>query len=720
MSWQKRARLGVAVFAVIFAVGVYIAIGERQKAAPLEPIERKDPTSTAEVQGGIFKRLSGANEDFVVTFADQISYPDGSQRLIGLRIEIKNRNGRDFTITAAEALVGANETTFVMKQNIVLKASDGFELHTDDATFDTADEIVRAPGSVTFTRGKMAGSGVGMTYEERTQTLTLASGSQVAVYDEAGTATTSFQSGSSTLDRAANVLTLKETVHVVRDGQEFDAETGEAQLSEEEEFVRYVKLRGEARVTGGGSVDAMSAREIDLDYTDDGKLLERVILVGEAAVALKGTVEGAPAREVHGGRIDLALAADGEVTRVTGQEGVRLVLPPDDDTPSRTITARTLDGTGEPGKGLTRLEFTQAVEFREGANATLREARAQSLHLALDANAVSDATFAGRVTFTEATLKASAEQARYSPAKGTLGLSGGTPEVADEQVVIVGTTIDVAFETRHMVAKGSPARKTRTTYSTTPAKGRGAKAPATKMPGLLKADESVTVTAVELDYTGSKSSAVYTGAVELRQGAGTSIRAEEVTLDQASGDLIASGNARANIVNDADQTSGNAAEIRYTDKTRVIAYVTPAPATSRLESDKGDLRAGRIEITLQKEGSGVARIDAQQDVSIQIGQRTITGVRLEYAAQEVAGKSKAGGGYVVHGSARRLVTVVERNGASCRRSNAGMRLTMSEGADNISFNGDGVARPSVDGSSACNPIAPPLPGPATKPTAPPR
>jgi LPS export ABC transporter protein LptC/lipopolysaccharide transport protein LptA len=715
MSWQKRARLGVAIFAVIFAVGVYYAMGERQKAAPLQPIERKDPASTAEVLSGVLNRLSGSDEEFLVSFEDQFSYPDGSQKLLGIRLATKNRNGRDFTITAAEALVGANEATYDLQQNIVLKASDGFELHTDLATFSTSDEIVRAPGSVTFTRGKMAGSGVGMTYEERTQILTLASGSQVALYDEAGTATTSFQSGSSRLDRAANVLTLEGSVHVVRDGQEFDAESGEAQLSEEEEFVRYVKLRGEARVTGGGAVDAMSAREIDLDYTDDGKVLERVILVGDAAVALKGNVEGAPAREVHGGRLDLAFAADGAVTRVVGQDGVRLVLPPDDDTPPRTITARTLDGSGEAGKGLTRIEFKEAVEFREGANASLREAKSQALRLGLDANAVSDATFVGRVTFSDGGLKASAEEARYAPSKGTLALSGGTPEVADEQVVIRGTTIAVAFDTRHMVAAGS----TRTTYNTAPAKGRNAQSPPTRMPGLLKANESVTVTAASLDYTGSKNAAVYNGTVELRQGTGTYIRADRVTLDQQSGDLIASGKARAIIVNDADETRGSADEIRYTDRTREIAYVTPAPEKASLISAQGDLRASRIRITLQQEGSGVARIGAEPDISIQMGQRTITGARLEYTAAKDP-KSKNTGSYVVHGTARIPVVVVERTGATCKRSSDAMKLTIEEGTENMTWDGLKRTRPSFDGMAACPAAAPPPPGPATTPPAPPR
>ena len=44
----------------------------------------------------------------------------------------------------------------------------------------------------------------------------------------------------------------------------------------------FIELRGNARVAGGGAFDSMSARDIDLDYTDDGVTLERVALRGAA------------------------------------------------------------------------------------------------------------------------------------------------------------------------------------------------------------------------------------------------------------------------------------------------------------------------------------------------------------------------------------------------------------------------------------------------------
>lgn len=703
MVWQTPARLGVAAFGVIFAVGVYVAMGDRPSPAPATPIVRIDSKSTSEVLGGLLRRLSGVDEEFSLFAEKQARYSDGSEKLSGVRIEIKNRNGRDFTITADEAQVGANEQKFNLRGNILLKASDGFELQTGDATYDHADGIVRAPGSVTFARGRMAGAGVGMTYDEKQEILTLASGSRVSMYDEARMATTSFESGSSSLDRAADVLTLEDTVHVMRELQEFDADRGVARLSENEDVVRYVELRGSARVSGGGAVDEMSAREIDLDYTDDGLLLERVLMVGEAAAALKGAA-GAPARQMFGGRLDLTLAADGTVTTVIGQEGVRLVLPPGDDTPSRTITARTLDATGEAGKGLTGIRFDDTVVYREGASAVAtREAGSQSLRLALAAEAVSEAIFTGRATFRDGTLQANATEARYSPARGTLALIGGSPAVSDEQVVINGDTIDVAFETRTMTAAG----RARTTYKGTPQKARTGKAPNSKMPGLLKADTPVTVNADRLEYTGSTGLADYRGTVELRQGSGTNIRAGRLTLDQETGNLTATGSARVALVNDkGDVSTGNANEIRYTDATRVIAYTTAAPGTSQLVGAQGDLRAPRITITLAKEAAEVARIDAEPSLTIQVDRRTVTGARLEYIAHDPATKD---GKYVVYGTPAHPMTLDDRStpigGRSC-----GMKLTMSKAGGNNVIEGGGLTRPTAGGAGSCAPA--PLPPPS--------
>jgi hypothetical protein len=82
-------------------------------------------------------------------------------------------------------------------------------------------------------------------------------------------------------------------------------------LSDDEQIVQYIELRNNARVTGGASIDSMSARDIDMDYSDDGRALERVTLNGGAGVAMKGS-SGA-GRQIVGEALDVRLAPDGAI-----------------------------------------------------------------------------------------------------------------------------------------------------------------------------------------------------------------------------------------------------------------------------------------------------------------------------------------------------------------------------------------------------------------------
>ena len=141
--------------------------------------------------------------------------------------------------------------------------------------------------------------------------------------DEQGATTLDFTSGSAVLDRFHDVLTLDGKVHVLRDMQVMDADRATAHLAPNDEFVTFIEMRGNSRVAGGGgTLDAMSARDIDLDYTDDGKLLERAALIGMAGLTMTGA-NGAAGRQLIGDSIEVKLAADGAVTSATGRENVR-------------------------------------------------------------------------------------------------------------------------------------------------------------------------------------------------------------------------------------------------------------------------------------------------------------------------------------------------------------------------------------------------------------
>ncbi|MGH9348332.1 MAG: LPS export ABC transporter periplasmic protein LptC, partial [Vicinamibacterales bacterium] len=570
MRWQKRARIGIAIFGIAFAGLVFLAIGERERPTAAPAPDRIDPTALVETARGSMNRVTGTRQDFVVTFDHQLAYENGESRLAGVRIEVKERQGRDFVITGAEALANEKSREINLSGNVRMLASDGFELSTATATFREHDGVVRTPGAVSFKKGTMSGTGLGMTYDKNTDVLTIADQARVSMAGEAGGSTGEFTAGTATLARVQNVLVLERTVHALRGEQTIDADHATAHLTENDEALTAIELKGHARVAGGSTAfDSMSARDIDLEYAGDGTTIERVGLFGQGTIALKGR-QGGPGRQMLGESLILSLAADGSVTSAMGRDGVQLDLPAGAETAARRVRARTLDASGEEGRGMTTARFTGEVEYREEAvaGAAPRIARSEMLAADLDGDAISAAVFTGQVRFEEKGLTASGAKARYEPKQGVLRLKGadegGGPRVADEQIAIDADTIDVTLEGRRMVADGN----VKTRLQGTP-----------KTPGLLQKEQPANVSAASLRYEGDSGHAVYTGSAQLWQG-DTAIRGDTITIDQEKGRLSASGSARSTIALGTETSVGRADAIRYDDASRQIIYVgaTPSPA----------------------------------------------------------------------------------------------------------------------------------------------
>src|SRR5918994_6275126 len=327
MRWQKRARLGVAIFGIAFAVVVFFAVGEREKPAAAPPPSRLDPSAIMETSKCVLKRTTGTRKDFTVTCDRYLRYENDTAKLFGARIEVKERQDRDFLITGAEALINYKSREIALTNNVRLQASDGFELSTAAATFNEHEGIVRAPGAVSFKKGAMSGTGVGMTYDKNTDVLTIVEKAHVRMVDEGGNTTGEFAAGTATLARVENYLALDGVVHVLRGEQTIDADRATARLTENEQSITAIELRGNSRVAGGSAAfDSMSARDIDLDYAEDGSTIERLVLTGNGAIALKGQ-SGRAGRQMMGESLTIALAADGSVTSAVPRERSPLDLP---------------------------------------------------------------------------------------------------------------------------------------------------------------------------------------------------------------------------------------------------------------------------------------------------------------------------------------------------------------------------------------------------------
>jgi LPS export ABC transporter protein LptC len=744
MNWQKRTRLGVAVFGIAFGGVVYFKMGTRAPVINTPPPVRVDPKALVETARGSLNRVTGTRQDFVVNFEHSLGYENGESKFAGVRIEVKERQGRDFLITAAEALANEKSRDIKLSGNVELQASDGFQLSTATATFNENDGIVRTPAAVTFKKGTMSGTGMGMTYDKNTDVLTIAEQAHVVMVDEAKNSTGEFTAGTATFARQQDYLSLERTVHALRGEQTIDAERAVAHLTENDETMTSIELRGSARVAGGSTAfDSMSARDIDIDYADDGTTIERVILNGSGAIALKGT-DGAPGRQMLGESLNIALAPDGSLLSAVGRDNTQLDLPASEGNAARHVRAKSLDAAGEPGKGLTSAQFTDDVEYREEAaeGAAPRTARSQRLQVALDGNALNSAIFTGKVEFEEKGLKAGAAEAAYDPAKGGLQLKGvdegGGPRVSDERITIEADAIDVTLEGRKMVASNNV--KTRLQGGA-------------KTPGLLKKEEPANVSATNLRYEGDAGLAVYTGTAQLWQG-DTAIRGDTIAIDQEKGNLTASGAARSTLALGEETSVGRADQIRYDDASRQIVFLgaeplvtvskTPPPATTgplsgtkpaapaalppaatasprpappaaapgsaaatgplatapaaaaapapstlaQLSGPEGDLRANRIVVFLVKDEARMERLEAYDNVSMRVDQRTATSARLTYLAGE--------GRYTMVGAGTVPVTLAE----ACRQT-TGRTLTFFKSTDRIIVDGNEEIRTRSTSGGPC-------------------
>lgn len=480
MNWQKKARLGIAAFVVVF-VAIVIATGRHRKPArPPDPLPvRVDPAAVVEGRGtGKIQQSKDGRVVLLLEFGSQLTYPDGHSKLTGGVSVTADRNGKPFTITSREAEVsmkGSDLQSAHFMQDVKLKNND-LEVAGGDASYVESEGVVKIPGPVTFTRGRMKGSGVGATYDRNREVLWLLDQAHIAVTGDAkGQGALVASSKSAGMARLENYIRLTGSGHINADGRLIDADEITIALTpatpqDPDQRVQNLQLRGNSRITSGGGVtapQAMSARDIDLAYAPDGRTLQHAQLVENAVVQLPGDPKGA-GRRIAGKTVEIGMAPDGAtVTSLTANDNVQVDLPAEGDLPAKRIRSASLVATGPAGAGLQTATFTGNVEYREAraakgnAAAVERVARSQSLIVETKPGlgAVQQADFHGNVHFTDGPqVAADASRALYHVDRDQIDLSStpdpgpGSPRVSDGRVTVEARAIEMTLGTRKLTA----------------------------------------------------------------------------------------------------------------------------------------------------------------------------------------------------------------------------------------------------------------------------
>lgn len=744
MNWQKKARAAIAVFVVVFIAIVGIALRYRKATSPQAAVPaRKDPTATVEnTGGGHFEHFKEGRLVFAIKFGSQFTYPDGRTKF-GDGVELTaTRNGKPFTVTSrdAEVLQSGEDLKHAHFMHGVKLTSEATEVTTDDATYDQAEGLLRIPGAVAFRRGRMKGTGVGATYDFNREVLWLLAKADITVAaDEKGQGALHATSGTAGMARAEHYLKLTGTGHIDGEGRVIDADDITIQLTQDDQRVQMLQLRGNSRISGSGGSSggpqAMSARDIDLTYGDDGRTLQHAQLMEHGVVQLPG--EGrSPGRKISGKTIDIAMSPDGKsVTNLNATENVQVDLPPDGETPAKRIRSATLMAIGAPGTGLQNASFGGNVEYRESRAARGKlpavDRQARSITLTVKTKpgfgALEEADFHGNVHFTDGPdVTADATHALYHVDTDQIDLTPSddpgpaAPRVTDGHVTVEARTIEFSLTSRKLKADtkvrssmqpaSAPAANTGAgatarqapAPATPPAGGtarRGA-APAapsptttktdsqTHVPSLLKQDQPVTVTSNRLEYDGVAQHAVYSGNSRLWQG-DTKVNGDTIIVDDKTGNLEARVNAHTDMMlDDVDpktnarkptRSVGDADTFLYDDAKRVATYTGHA----RFVGSEGDVTAEKLELFLLSGANELEHAEgygANGDVIVKESGRVATGARLTYTAKDQT--------YLMTGTP---VKVVETTPPDCKES-VGAVLTFQRAVDTVNMKGNGVIR----------------------------
>ena len=716
MRWQKAARLSIAVFIVVFAGIVFLALRKSGSVQPKAETLKIDDKPIAQTLGGAdWKRVDKAGKVlFSIKSQNQKIYEDGRNVFAQATLTMPDRDGRTITITSDEAEStkppeGTSDfATANVRGNVKLRTSDDLVLTCDEGSYNAKDGMMQVPGPVTFTRGRMTGTGTGATYDRDRDVLWILADAHITVVaDATGGGALEATSGTAGLARADHYVRLSKTAHVVADNRTIDADDLTATLTPDDQKVQVMQLRGNSRIVGtGAGAQSMSARDIDLTYAPDGRTLQTSKLMEQSVVQLPS--DGG-ARRITARMIDMTMSPDGAtVTQLNATEGVVLDLPAQGTMPAKTIKASTLVAAGEGGAGLQTATFEGPVDYREARAArgdqpaVDRRATARRLivHTKPGLGDLEQAEFRGNVKFVNGTQStAEAQVGLYQVDQDRLDLSpsptdpGPPPTVTNTDLTVHARTISLKMATERLQADTD----VRSVMERKPDAGRGRGAapdqPQTKLPSLLKQDQPVTVRSNRLEYDGSASHALYSGAARLTQPGGTELQADSIEIDDQSGNLTAQIKVRTRMMlDDVDpktnqrtptETIGTADNFVYEDAKRLATYTSTGTVQAHLVGPTGDLTGNRIDLFLKEGENEIERLEAEGSVTTIETNRTAHGRHLTYTAADET--------YVMVGSP---VEVVAKEPTSCKKTLAGL-LRFQRAVDNIQTEGSPVTTTTI-------------------------
>jgi lipopolysaccharide export system protein LptA len=632
MRWQRPARWFVAIAGLGFAVALYVQTRERPVDDRPAIATPADPEASVQSGGGTDVRFRNGDVEFTIEHDGMRLYPDRTEYdKARFRVDDGTFLGADHVVVSGE---GADGQPGEMKLtgSVMMDTSEGAAIRTGEATYVSSTGVAIMPGAVTFTRGRISGSGTGGEYHRSTGVFHVLADARIETRADASGGRVEASARSMTFNRAGLALLFDQDARIVHDRQHMAADRATLYLTENQDQFRVIELRGRAAVVPveghASTAPEMHARDIDLSFHEGTQMLERALLTGGASMVM---VEGEGRRSIEAVEIALNMAADGRtVTHLDARDRVTVQTPPRPKQTARTITAASMVADGDERSGLTSATFRGGVRFVETAVATAGRKPGErvgtsgilTMKLAGQLDNVEAARFEENVRFVAGDIEGDADIGDYAASAGTLTLRPGRvpskyPRVTSARVTVdARELIDVDLGTEDLHARGD--------VKTVNAAGSGA-AP---RGGLFNDRDAMYGFGAEFWYEGGERRARYRGTdsapARVSQG-DTVVIGLAIELVEQTQDLTARGRVDATFLAASGQTPSEAPRkyrvlsdtLEYREKARAATY-SGAPVT--LTGPDGVTRARTMVMTLAAEGRTIDRLDAKADVHLVLTQ----------------------------------------------------------------------------------------------------
>ena len=712
MRWQTIARVVMAAAGLGVAGLVYLQLQDRPVAEPGTTAPLSDPAVVSSAEEGR-RLILGADGAPTVTidFKDYRLRADDTMEF-DVVSAVFHKGGVPHTISAKTAVAsgksgptGMQPSQVVFKGDVKLLAENGISVEVEDeATYFNDEQKTVIPGRMTFTRGRLSGSGVGAELFMAQSVLWMNSEARLSVMpDRAGQTPVEATATRIGLAEADHFMRLEGNAVMTQQSQRLTADTARVAFTPEGHVVQFIELRGNSSVL---SIETskrrpnMKAGDINLAFADGTGLLSSATLAQDASVQMP---RATGSTTITGSLIELFLAPDGEtLTSLQASAPVVVTLPAEGAQPARTIRSSGLVVDGEATRGLTRASFSGGVDYREvrpaarGRAASTRIATSDVLVLGLngDLGDVENALFQRNFRVVDGDLTATATDGRYDGTAETLelrspaGASG--PKVVSAEMDVVASEIDANLKTDAFDARGLGQARVESTLKPT--------ASATTVEtraGLFERGKVLTGSSQRLQYDRTAGTAIYEGAVFLVQG-DSRLGADRVAMDDARGDVTATGSVRSTLVlaaapgataaTTAAPTRVSADKLVYSDSARTAVYTGAAS----MDTSSGEKLSGeRITLALHPVDRKLTSMEAVAAKGKEVAVRLLEG---RHALGQTVTYDAGTDEYIVLGTPAKFIAPADRGPGECTVwSGTELRFSRTSGSASVGSQGGALA-----------------------------